>query len=260
MPPKKQIPAKQLKTPAQLQGRGSLSLSIYAASLPPDHLDRYMVKISVIGNKDPYLLKMNNSEFPTDVAYKSIIEYALQKQSFYSGSSFRCFKAVEAKRRFESGMIKSVEGVLLGEFHVVCGKVMHSMSVNDPCLTPWIIVKGSDVQSAHCDCIAGMGEVCSHVGAVLNHLTSLNHHQLLLSQPASTQDPTSTALAVTDLEQRWGAPRKSIPGNLQMPLEDIDFGYTRDSSDDACGNVPMLWIHDIRAKLNELQSDGRKDD
>lgn len=31
--------------------------------------------------------------------------------------------AVEAKQRFESGMVKLVEGVQLGEMHVVRGKV-----------------------------------------------------------------------------------------------------------------------------------------
>lgn len=112
--------------------------------------------------------------------------------------------------------------------------------------------------SAHCDCIAGIGEVCSHVGAILYHLTSLNHQQLLLSQPSGTLNLATTTIAVTDVEQRWGRPNKTVHGNLQLPLEDIDFGYTRDSSDDAYGNVPMLWQHDIRAKMIDLQNNNVK--
>lgn len=137
---------------------------------------------------------------------------------------------------------------------------MHSMSINDPCLTPWIIINHSDVLSAHCDCVAGMGEVCSHVGAVLYYLTSLSHHQLLLSQSSIPGSSTSTtaSVAVTDMEQRWGGPSKRVAGNLQMPLEDINFGYTRESSDDAYGKVAVLQLHDIRAKLNVLQIGGVK--
>ncbi|XP_058838820.1 uncharacterized protein LOC131694265 [Topomyia yanbarensis] len=245
MPPKKNISSKLLKTPAVSLATGH-SLSMYATGLSADHLQRYLDKISVIGNQDPYLLNMKSSHLPETICYESIIDYALFKQSAYSGQFFQCFKAVEAKKRFESGMVKLVEGAPLGEFYAVRGKVMHSMSLNDPCLTPWLIVKGRDVISAHCDCIAGIGEVCSHVGAVLYYLTNMHYNQLVHNGP-------SNVLAVTDVEQRWGRPTKSIPGNLQLPLDKIDFETIHSSSDDAYGNVPMLLIKDIRDKLNELQ-------
>lgn len=96
---------------------------MYAAGLSTDHFQRYMDKITIIQNKDPYLLKMDNTQLPTTVTYESIIDYALKKQSAYTGSSFRCFKAVDAKLRFENGMVKSVEGVLFGDIHVVRANV-----------------------------------------------------------------------------------------------------------------------------------------
>jgi len=38
-------------------------------------------------------------------------------------------------------------------------------------LLPWIVLKFSgEVLAAHCTCIAGLGECCSHIGAVLFYL------------------------------------------------------------------------------------------
>ena len=40
--------------------------------------------------------------------------------------------------------------------------------MNDPSLQPWLILEpDGTVISAHCNCMAGIGEVCSHIGALL---------------------------------------------------------------------------------------------
>lgn len=47
-------------------------------------------------------------------------------------------------------------------------KVLHSQSLNLPVLKPWIVCEeAGKVLAAHCTCIAGLGECCSHVGALL---------------------------------------------------------------------------------------------
>ena len=47
-------------------------------------------------------------------------------------------------------------------------QVRHSQSMNDPWLYPWAITeKDGKVLTAHCNCMAGLGETCSHVGALL---------------------------------------------------------------------------------------------
>ncbi|XP_055545638.1 uncharacterized protein LOC129730375 [Wyeomyia smithii] len=247
MPPKKQALARQLKTPASLVPSGTASLSVYASELTGSQAERYLNKIAIIGSRDPCLLNMSTSQIPVTVSYDSIIDYVLHRQSTYSGAAFHCFKAVEAKKRFETGMVKLVEGVQLDDINVVRGKVVHSMSLNDPCLTSWIIIKNENILSAHCDCIAGIGEVCSHVGAILYHLTYFNHHHL-----------TNYTASVTDKEQSWGKPSSSIPGNLQQPIGEIDFGYLRDTFDEAYGCVPVLQHDELRAHLNILQATGNE--
>lgn len=45
------------------------------------------------------------------------------------------------------------------------------MKLNEPPLHPWVAVnRDGSVQVAHCNCMAGMGEACSHVSATLFHL------------------------------------------------------------------------------------------
>lgn len=179
----KQAAAKLLKRPATGSSggvaNGSPLLSAYAAKLPDVQLLRYKQKISPIENRDPYLLKMSPESLPCTVTYESIIDYALKKKSPYTGASFQCFKALESKSKFEAGMVRLVEAVNISGKDVVRAKVMHSMSVTNPSLTPWIIIEGSTILCAHCDCIAGIGEVCSHVGAVLYHLTNVHHQRLV---------------------------------------------------------------------------------
>ena len=42
------------------------------------------------------------------------------------------------------------------------------MRLNEKLLQPWIIISQSGVVvSAHCDCMAGLAETCTHVGALL---------------------------------------------------------------------------------------------
>ncbi|KAL2077859.1 hypothetical protein ACEWY4_027363 [Coilia grayii] len=45
---------------------------------------------------------------------------------------------------------------------------MHSQRLSQPPLTPWVILAPSgEVVSAHCTCMAGVAESCTHVGALL---------------------------------------------------------------------------------------------
>ena len=47
-------------------------------------------------------------------------------------------------------------------------KVNHSQRLSEAPLKPWLAVKtNGNVLTGHCNCMAGLGEVCSHVGAML---------------------------------------------------------------------------------------------
>lgn len=44
---------------------------------------------------------------------------------------------------------------------------MHSQAVREKRLMPWVIASDGRIHSAHCNCKAGLGEVCSHVATLL---------------------------------------------------------------------------------------------
>lgn len=45
---------------------------------------------------------------------------------------------------------------------------MHSQRLSDVPLSPWIIIQpDGKVLAAHCNCMAGLGEACTHVAALL---------------------------------------------------------------------------------------------
>ena len=47
-------------------------------------------------------------------------------------------------------------------------QVNHSQRLNDKPHTPWIIsMVDGKILAAHCDCMAGLGETCSHVSSLL---------------------------------------------------------------------------------------------
>lgn len=53
-------------------------------------------------------------------------------------------------------------------------QVRHSQSIRDALLRPWLLVKpDGEVQVAHCTCMSGLGEACSHVGAVLFYMEAV---------------------------------------------------------------------------------------
>ena len=45
---------------------------------------------------------------------------------------------------------------------------MHSQKLNEKPAHTWIIAAADgDIDAAHCTCLAGLGEACSHIGAAL---------------------------------------------------------------------------------------------
>lgn len=78
--------------------------------------------------------------------------------------------------------------------------------MNEKPLNPWIICHSSGtVASAHCDCIAGLGETCTHVSALLFSIDNV-------VRPSSSIESKS----VTDEKAYWAAPscKPSAPSKV----------------------------------------------
>lgn len=101
-------------------------LSEYANNLPrgpPNVFQRYLEKIKVIGFHDPYAIQFKTSELPTTVRTGSVVDYLINFRSPYTGEHIRNSRSLEGYKKFEGGFIHSLRGTVLGNFHVVVGKV-----------------------------------------------------------------------------------------------------------------------------------------
>ena len=85
--------------------------------------------------------------------------------------------------------------------------------MNDSPLSCWIITEATgEVCSAHCNCMAGLGETCTHVAAVLFYLEAAARIQ---GNQTSTQRKCE-----------WIMP--SFQKNVQyLPVKDMDFTSAR---------------------------------
>lgn len=74
-------------------------------------------------------------------------------------------------------------------------------------MKPWIILKSDGgIQSAHCTCMAGLGEACSHVAALVFYI-HLKH---------------DNSRSCTDRLSEWTVP--AFEKNIQFKrIKDIDF-------------------------------------
>lgn len=91
-------------------------------------------------------------------------------------------------------------------------------------LTPWVICeKSGKILAAHCNCMAGQDESCSHVASVL----------WAVEAGAKRRD----SLTVTDKKAYWvmPTPMKSVP---YARIKDIDFFKSKTPNDNTASMVP----------------------
>lgn len=103
------------------------------------------------------------------------------------------------------------------------GKVRHSYSSSHTPLKPWVLVKSNgSVICGHCTCMAGQGETCSRVGAIL----------LWVETQVRKRDQTSC----TSKENTWIMPKvvKDIPF---LMLEEIDFSTAKKRVNNSLANI-----------------------
>ena len=97
-------------------------------------------------------------------------------------------------------------------------QVNHSQRLSEKPLTPWIIAMDDGrILAAHCDCMAGLGEACSHVASLL----------WVIGVGVESRE----SLTVTQKSAYWVLPpaMKSVP---YSPVKDIEFvGKKRKNSE-----------------------------
>ena len=102
-------------------------LSSYVLSLDKVVKDRYIDKISSIGDIDPYILPDN--QFDKDdkslppVTYPDIVMYFIYKASFYTMEQLKARKSLDAYNQSTSGWVKNVSSKVIKDKVLITAKV-----------------------------------------------------------------------------------------------------------------------------------------
>ena len=96
------------------------NLSSYADDLKLEAKDRYLRKISIIGDVDPFvkLVVGENADCVSLVEACDLVSYLVLKTSFITSTQFKARKGLEAHNQFVSGWIKEVNT------RKICGKYL----------------------------------------------------------------------------------------------------------------------------------------
>ena len=95
----------------------------------------------------------------------------IETPGVFARESMKNRKSLEAHNQFISGWVRTVYHYQKTgpNFMILQAEVMPSQRLNDNPHMPWVVInlKGTSVETAHCTCMAGLGESCSHIGALL---------------------------------------------------------------------------------------------
>ena len=119
------------------------------------------------------------------------------------------YRSLQSYKYFTAGWVVEHKWKLFTDCCLVVGRVNHSYTLSSPALQPWAIIRSSGaVACGHCTCMAGLGETCSHIGALLYYI----EYQVRRYAETSSTSKSNTWLEPSTVKQ---AP--------YLRLEDISF-------------------------------------
>ncbi|GFN76538.1 hypothetical protein PoB_000304400 [Plakobranchus ocellatus] len=158
---------------------------------------RYDDKIACIG-VDPYKIKSEEwikevEEYPL-MADGDIFNYLVLETSAHTQKSFKGLQeswGVQLSLQWLGVECWRLQTQATNAVVVVAGKVNHSQQLSNKALSPYIHVEmDGRVKSAHCDCMAGLDESCTHVASLLFYIEACHR---LAERVTITGKPTDWA-------------------------------------------------------------------
>ena len=199
--------------------------SQYFRQLDDKAKTRYKEKLQLLGGiEDPYVegssvaleSAIDWQDWP-NVEYPDIYNYLIATPSPYTKEQLRAYKSMDGYLFVANGWVDNVQVYPIPSrtaTFLVRARVRHSQRLSATPLRPWVAVeKIGSVLCAHCNCMAGLGEACSHIAAVLFAL--------------ETNVQARKSMSCTSLPCSWLPPSfQSVPC---APIAQIEFKQKRRS-------------------------------
>ena len=137
----------------------------YYAGLTSPAKTRYSEKVLTCG----FECSEDLADYPS-MEYPDIVNYLALQTSWITGQQMKAYKSMDAYNFFVSGWVNTIfTNPLAGTDKViVTARVNRSQRARKTPLKTWLLAeKDGNVCMAHCNCMAGLCEACSHVGTLL---------------------------------------------------------------------------------------------
>ena len=158
----------------------ALKFSKYFAKLQNDDDKRqYQNKVSSLGcQEDLYCPRKQKGactrsiewvDWPS-VCYPDVYNYLISTPSEYTHEMLKAYKSMDGYNFFMNGWISNILVTMIDGSNkfIYTATVKHSQTLSASPLKVWVCCKlDGEVMAAHCTCMAGCGEDCSHIAAIL---------------------------------------------------------------------------------------------
>ncbi|VDI18732.1 Hypothetical predicted protein [Mytilus galloprovincialis] len=136
---------------------------------------RYSTKLVLINSDEcPYkfpagVWKNNPSCWP-DLQFGDVYSNLIDSPGIFTRASMKSYKSLDAHNYFQSGWVQTVYSYkpATSAYTILKADVRPSQRLNEEPHHPWVALSGDgSVAVAHCNCMAGLAESCSHIAALL---------------------------------------------------------------------------------------------
>ena len=198
-----------------------------------------------------------------EVTYPNIYNYLILTPGV-THEQLKAYKSMEGYNFYINGKVSSINVTEIpntgNKNFLFTALVKHSQALSAPALRVWIGIKQcGEVICAHCTCMAGAGEACAHIGALLftaeaNTMIKCQHS--CTSLPCSWLPPSHqfvSATKITDMD--FKTPKSKL--EIQHSSEAADADPTLPPNKKLCTIAPptLEQIHQLHVRLS--RTDGK---